>query len=115
MAKKRKGAMAKKREENWGKRIRTPQTRLQWQQAVNAAAALARLVTEIEAADAFGIASVAARHLVRVDPGRAREIFAAGGCTDDDPYAEGCEWVAPGLCSSCAPKNAREGAKRAKT
>lgn len=30
----------------------------------------------------------------------------ACGCTDDCACPEGCEWVGPNLCSSCAPSEA---------
>lgn len=94
---------------------RDPATRLEWQEAVNAAYFLLSLAS----ARAYGLAEGGPE----VDEDRCRRILEDGkarwvipcsqycrvcGCTYDDPCDEGCYWVEADLCSQCARKQARK-------
>lgn len=46
--------------------------------------------------------AVAARKFERILPTTCRKC----GCTDEKACEDGCSWIAPGLCSSCAPVEA---------
>lgn len=88
-----------------------PQTRLEWQEAVNAADFLVLL----DSARLYGL--VTGGPAVNVErcerilaDGKAQGIVPCGqycrvcGCTEEDPCDEGCWWIEPDLCSACGAK-----------
>lgn len=94
---------------------REPSTRLEWQEAVNAA----EFGLLVSSARAYGLITAGPEF----DLDRCERILADGkaqgvvpcqqycrvcGCTYDDPCEEGCYWVEPDLCSQCAQKSGRK-------